>query len=433
MTDWKHTTTLIPEGVQTLSKRQCAHVEGCYPKYIVKGSGSKIYDEAGKSYIDYPCSLGATILGHAYPAVVEAITEQAKTGTLFSLSHPKETELATLLRDTIPSMEMMRFVKTGSESCQAAVRIARAYTGRWPVLTCGYHGWHEFYNCTTPKNAGSVKQDVTPVKWGDIKKLEELLIEKKPAAFITEPYIYEDEKRVEKWLKEVRKLCTANKVILIFDENVTGFRTKKLSAQAYWKVTPDLTCIGKAMANGVPMACVGGKREIMDVLKKDCFVSSTFGGDLLGISAAIATIKALRNKAAIEHIWVMGSKLKTAFNQAAQAAMRHDVKCIGLPPRTHFIFPTAAHKSLFWQICLERGIFFGHAQFVSYSHNLTDIDNTVSAMRHAMRICGKHWDRPEEALKGVPAKETLRLVAVPAPEKPKTKPSKPKKQKVGKD
>lgn len=418
--DWKKTLKLIPEGVCTLSKRECCHVSGIYPKYIIKGEGSKIFDEEGKNYIDYPCSLGAVILGHAYPDVVDAVSKQIKTGTIFSLSHPLETELAELIRDIIPSIETMRFVKTGSEACQAAVKIARAYTGREPLLTCGYHGWHEWYNCATPKNAGSIKQDVTPIEWGDTKKLEQLLIKKKPAAFITEPYIYEDEKKVEKWLKECRKLCSANKVLLIFDENVTGFRTKKLSAQAYWKVTPDLTCLGKAMANGIPMACVGGKREIMDVLKKGCFVSSTFGGDLIGISAAIATIKKLKHSALINTIWIMGDKLKTAFNQAAQSIMQHEVKCIGLAPRTHFLFPTAAHKSLFWTYCLQKGIFFGHAQFISASHSLIDIDNTASVMRYAMKILNKNWDKPEEVLKemgGIPAEETLRLVSVPAPEK----------------
>lgn len=416
MSTWKQTTTLIPEGVQTLSKRVCCHVADVYPEWIEYGKGSKIFDAIGRKYIDYPCSLGATILGHAYPAVVEAVTEQLKKGTLFSLSHPMETELAELMHDVFPSMEVMRFVKTGSESCQAAVRVARAYTGREPILCCGYHGWHSWYNCTTPKNAGSIKQDVTPVEWGDVRKLEELLIEKKPAAFILEPYVYEDEGRVEKWLKEVRKLCTVHKTVMILDENVTGFRTRKLSAQNHWKIKPDLSCFGKAMANGVPMACFGGNRDIMKVLESNCFVSSTFGGDLLGISAAIATIKVLRNKAAINHIWVMGSKMKTAFNQAAQAIMKgEDIKCIGLPPRTCFIFPTTAHKGLFWQECLKQGIFFGYAQFVGYSHDLTDIDKTISVMRQAMKMVNKHYDNPEGAMQGQVPQETMRMITVPPP------------------
>lgn len=416
--NWQDTCKVIPEGVQTLSKRPCVHVDGVYPKWIVRGNGCHVWDIKGNKYIDYPCSLGANVLGHANPEVVKAIKVQVDNGTLFSLGHPMETELAELLASVIPVMESVRFVKTGSESCSAAVRVARAYTGRDPILCCGYHGWHEWYNCTTPKNAGSIKQDVTPVKWGDLPALEKLLIEKKPAAFITEPYVYAKEEAVSKWLKEARRLCTAHDVLLIFDENVTGFRTRKLTASNYWRVEPDLICLGKAMANGVPMAAFGGKREIMDVLKGDCFVSSTFGGDLLGISAAIATITQLKQVAAIEHIWMAGGKIKAAFNMAATSDSLEGVKCIGLPPRTHFIFPTAVHKGLFWQECLKQNIFFGHAQFVSYRHRQLEIDQTCSAMRHALRIVRKNWENPEARLEGKPPEETLRVVTVPAEVKP---------------
>ena len=418
MSNWQQTIKLIPEGVQTLSKRPCVHVDGVYPKWIVKGKGCHVFDEAGKEYIDWPCSLGAVILGHAFDPVVKAVKDQLDEGILFSLSNPKETELAELLHDVFPSLEMMRFVKTGSESCSAAVKIARAYMGRWPILCSGYHGWHSWYNCTTPKNAGSPIEDVTPFKWGDTRKLEELLIDKKPAGVILEPFIYETEKEIETFLKEVRRLTDVHKVILIFDENVTGFRTKKLSAQAYWKVIPDLTCLGKAMGNGVPIACVGGKRDIMDVLTKDCFVSSTFGGDLIGISAAIATISYLKNHPVTEHIWTIGSQIKTAFNLATQACMMESVKCIGLPPRTHFIFPSAEHKGLFWQECLKLGVFFGHAQFVSYAHKQPELDTTTMAIRQALKMVHKHFENPSEALQGKPPVETLRLVTVPAPLQP---------------
>ena len=170
--NWEEMCKLIPDGVNTLSKRPCCYVEGVYPNVLVRGEGAYVYDEQGNKYIDYPCSLGAIILGHAFPDVVMALREQITEATLLSLEHPKVRELLLLLRDVIPSMEESRFVKTGSESCSAAVKVARAYTGREPIICCGYHGWHDWYNCTTPKNAGSVKQDVTPFKWGDTKKLE---------------------------------------------------------------------------------------------------------------------------------------------------------------------------------------------------------------------------------------------------------------------
>lgn len=412
--NFKYTESLIPEGVQTLSKRPCVHTES-HPTYIVRGKGAKVWDEKGREFIDYPCGLGTNILGYGYPDVVKAVKDQIEEGTLFSLSHPKETQLAELLRDTIPSMEMMRFVKTGSESCNAAARIARAYTGRWPLIVCGYHGWSDFYNYTTPKCAGVVKQDVTSVKWGDTKTLEKLFATKAPAAFMLEPYVYQsDDKLITSYLQMVRRLCTQYSVILIFDENVTGFRLKKLSAQEYYRVKPDITCLGKAMANGMPMSVVGGKKEIMDVLTKDCFVSSTFGGDLLGISAAIATMTVLREKPAWHHLDSMGNKIKTAFNQAAHSTGHQDTtKCIGQPHRTHFIFPTNYHKGAFWQMCVERGILFGHAQFVSFSHTVPEIDKTIEVMRESMYILNKHWDEPQNILKGPPPIETLRMVQTP--------------------
>ncbi len=424
---WSDMIKVLPEGVNTLSKRPSVHVEGVYPKFIIKGDGCNVWDENGKKYIDFPCSLGAVVLGHNNEPINKAIRDVITKGTLFSLEHPKVGELAELISGLIPSMETMRFLKTGSESCSAAVRIARAFTGRDPIICCGYHGWHEWINCTTPKNAGSVQQDVTSVEWGDLKNLERLLEVKKPAAFITEPYIYATEPEIEKWLKESRRLCTVHGTLLIFDENVTGFRTKKLTAQNYWNVKPDLTCLGKAMANGIPMACVGGRRDVMKVLEDDCFVSSTFGGDLIGIVAAIAAITQLKQSATIAHIWQMGAKLKTSFNNVAKSFILEGVRCIGLPPRTHFLFPTSAHKSLFWAECLKKGVFFGHAQFASFAHNQFDVDTACAAMSHALKIVMKNWKDPEAVLGGKPAAETLRTITVPAEKVPVVEKVEPKK------
>lgn len=408
--NWQETCRVIPEGVQTLSKRPCCHVEGSYPNYLVKGEGCYVWGDNGKRYIDFPCSLGANILGHVNQKVTEAVRDRIFKGTLFSLSSPEETRLINLISVLIPSMEMVRFLKTGSEACSAAVKIARAYTGREYIVCAGYHGWLEWYNHTTPKNAGSVKQDVTRVEWGDIQALHKAF-ERKPAGLIIEPYIYADENTVSKWLKECRRLCSTNGSVLIFDENVTGMRTKKLVAQNYWKVYPDLTCLGKAMANGFPMACVGGKREIMQVLERDCFVSSTFGGDLVGITAATETLNILKQSATIEHIWQMGAKLKTSFNQAASSLMMHEVKCIGLPPRTHFVFPTSNHLGLFWERCIENNVLFGHAQFTCFAHKQYEIDLACSAARDALRWVKKNWDDPLKSLKGQPPIETLRGLA----------------------
>jgi len=373
-----------------------------YPKYIDRANGAYVYC-GDKSYIDYTLGLGAVILGHADPDVVLAVNQQLGNGTIFGLPHPKETELAELVCDIIPSAEMCRFLKTGSEATSAAVKIARAYTGKKKIVACGYHGWHDWYSSTC-KPAGCIDRHVVQVKYNDLEAFQKK-VNQHTAAVIMEPYIYEQPK--EGFLKGVRKLCDENKALLIFDEVVTGFRTEKFSAQALYKIMPDLTCLGKSMANGIPISCVCGKKELMNVLTKDCFVSSTFGGDLVGIVAAIETIKKVRSRG-YRPIEVMGFKLKEAFNRYSQNRDLFNCKCIGLPQRTKFEFPSEAHRALFWQECLKMGVLFGYAQFMSYAHTMPVLDKTVDAIEHATRILRKFQDKPEEKLEGTPPSPALR-------------------------
>jgi len=223
-----------------------------------------------------------------------------------------------------------------------------------------------------------------------------------------EPYVLEEPK--VGFLQDVRRLCDEHGALLIFDEVVTAFRTKKWTAQAYYKVMPDLTTIGKAMANGMPIGCVCGRRKVMEVLQGDCFVSSTFGGELASISAALATINYMERHNVIDHIWRMGDRFKSNFKVIIDhLGLSDKVKIIGLPPRTYFIFPTIEHKALFWQECLERGVLFGYAQFISYAHTLEVIDTTTRAMREAMKLVRKYWDNPKDALRGSVPEETFRL------------------------
>lgn len=398
--NWNRTLELIPDGVQTLSKMPQRHVDGVYPKYVDSAEGAYLNCGKGK-FIDYPMGLGTVILGHAHPEVNRAVKEQIERGTIYSLPNYQETQLAEMICDIIPSAEMCRFLKTGSEATSASIKIARAYTKRKRVIACGYHGWHDWYSSTC-KPEGCVDKQVYQVKYNDLETFQKK-INKNVAAVIMEPYIFEPPK--EGFLKAIRKLCTDTGTVLIFDEVVTGFRTKKMSAQKLFDVTPDLTCLGKAMGNGFPISCVCGKRELMDVLKT-CFVSSTFGGDLVGIAAAIKTIEIVSHKET-HHLEIMGSKLKTSFNRLAENAGLFECKCIGYPQRTKFEFPSDAHRSLFWQECLRNGVFFGYAQFMSHAHKTPELDKTVMAMRHALKMVKRHKD-PLEYLDGKVATPALR-------------------------
>lgn len=414
MSNWLQTCEIIPDGVQTLSKMPEKHVSGIYPKYITKGDGAYVWGDNDKKYIDFPCGLGAILLGYNNPIVNRAIIDQLNKGVLFSLPNYLETELAEKIVDIVPSAEMVRFLKTGSEATSAAVRIARAYTGKEGIICCGYHGWHDWYSFTTSKKKGVPEQPVVQCKYNDIDAMIEAFDYQNKdtvgiAAVIMEPYILEEPK--QEYLRKVRKLCNRHNTILIFDEVVTGFRTLGWTAQKYFDVMPDLTCLGKAMANGLPISCVCGKKELMKELQGDCFVSSTFGGELLSIAAALATIKIIEEQDVIKQIWNMGSRLKESFKQLVSVMNLTDgVSILGYPPRTFFKFETEALKSLFWQECLKKGVLFGYAQFISWSHGLGEIDHTVMAMRHALGMVRKYWEHPMDALEGAVAQETFRLV-----------------------
>lgn len=408
MDKWQRTKKVIPLGVQTLSKQPNRYVEGVYPVYIEKASGCYVFDNKGKMYIDYPCALGAIILGYGNSYVDLRTGFQTASGILYSLPSHKETELAEKLVELIPCAEMVRFLKTGSEAVSASIKIARSYTRREHIASFGYHGWHDWCQVASKQDKGiprCYKRLMHQFKYNDLDSLERILRKYPVAAVIMEPYVYDPPK--QGYLKAVKRLTHKYGALLIFDEIITGFRTPGWSAQAYFNVIPDLATFSKGMANGYPMACVVGKRRYMKELEKDCFVSSTFGGDLVGITAALATIEYIERNKVIEHIWRMGTQFMNYFNYYT-GVLSPVVSCIGYPCRTYFKFPTVEHKSLFWQECLKRSVLFGHAQFISYSHKEETIDKTIDVMVEALQIVVKHWKNPKSALEGKPAREGKR-------------------------
>ena len=271
---------LIPSCTQTFSKGPTQFVQGAAPVFIARGQGSHVWDVDGNEYIDYPMALGPVILGHNYPAVTKAVSKQLQEGTIFSLPHPLEIEVAEILVEIIPSAEMVRFGKNGSDATSGAVRLARAYTGRDLIACCGYHGWHDWYIGATSRNRGvpeAVRRLTIPFEYNNIEDLRRIF-EDHPgnvAAVIMEPVGITEPKN--EFLPQVRELTQREGALLIFDEVVTGFRIALGGAQEYFGVAPDLTCLGKAMANGYPLSAVVGRREIMELFD-EIFFSFTFGG-----------------------------------------------------------------------------------------------------------------------------------------------------------
>lgn len=395
---WERAERLIPAGTQTLSKGPDQFVRGITPKYLKKGLGSHVWDVDGNEYIDYPLALGPILLGYDYAPVTEAVIKQIKEGTTFTLMHPLEVEVAELLTSVIPCAEMVRYGKNGADVTSAAVKVARAYTGKDHIAFCGYHGCQDWYAVTTPRNKGIPKAFGTLMHSFDYNRIESLekVFSEFPgqiACVIMEvpgidPAI--DPATGKNFLQLVKELAHRNGALFIMDEIVTGFRYSVGGAQKYYKVTPDLACFGKGMANGFAISALVGKREFMKELN-EVFFSMTYSGDTIGLAATKATIKELLNKPVIPHIWEMGEKLHKGINEYAE---RIGVKfrITGRPPRGVISHKNMKGeddftvKSLFLQETVKRGVLFGGPVFISYSHSSRDIEHTIEASIEALKV-----------------------------------------------
>lgn len=404
---------LITSGTQTYSKQPCRYVEGVYPARIEQGNGAYVYAQ-GKWYVDYTCALGANLLGYAHPHVNHAAKRQIDRGILFGMPHALEWTLAERLNKLFPVLESMRFLKSGSEAVSAAIKIARAATNRTIVLSSGYHGWHDWSTPITERNGGTpveLCETIFSVPYGNYQRLKAAFDAwgKDVACVVIDPFVFEQPE-----LNYFKKLvCLAHKhgALVIFDEIVTGMRWQNLSVHQTYGVKPDLLCLGKSIANGFPLSVVGGKRKLMEVLDKDCFVSSTFGGELASIAACIATLDVVQMESVPMQILSSGSQLQDSYNEMAHA-LNLDTRCIGNPARLKFEFPTNVHKSLFWQECCLRGVLFGGATHTSLAHTTQIVDNTCDVIKHAFIKLKEYWDKPEEALLGKPSVEVSTIAKV---------------------
>ena len=307
---------------QTLAKGPGQYINGVAPKYLKKGKGSHVWDVDGNEYLDYNMAIGPLSLGYGYPRVDEAIIEQLKDGITFSMMHELEVILAELVHKIIPNAESIRISKTGADVTSAAVRVARAYTGRSKVLCCGYHGWHDWYISVTSRDSGipaAVKDLSATFGYNDIKSVKDALDED-TACVILEPFVFEAP--ADGFLQELKDLCAANGTLLIFDEMWTGFRIAVGGAQEYFGVTPDLACYSKAFANGMPISLLTGRREVMSLFQEEVFFFTTFGGEALSLAAAVATIQEMIEKNVPAYLAAKGKKLKDGYN-ATGCGVRH--------------------------------------------------------------------------------------------------------------
>lgn len=409
---------VVPGASQTLSKGPQMFVEGAYPVFLERGSGCRVWDVDGHEYVDWILGLASITLGYAYPAVVEAVAAQARQGSIFSLPHPLEVEVAERLVRLIPCAGMARFLKTGSEANAAAVRVARAATGRDVIVTCGYLGWHDWYAVTTPRAKGipkSASELIAPFAYNDLGSLEAALEQHRGrvAAVMMEPVLLEPP--APGFLEGVKAAAHRHGALLVFDEIVSGFRWALGGAQEYFGVVPDLATFGKGMANGLPLAAVVGRAELMREFE-DVFVSSTFGGDTLALAAARATLEECARQPVVEHLWTIGRRFQEGFRRAA-AREGVPAECLGYPVHPKIVFAGEGEEtrrllmSLFLQETAQRGVLFHFAGFnVSFSHGEADVAQTLGACAEALGVVARALGdgRIAERLEGKPYSEAFR-------------------------
>ncbi|MET3125311.1 glutamate-1-semialdehyde aminotransferase [Arcicella rosea] len=377
---------------QTLAKGPGQFTKGVAPKYLQKGKGSHVWDVDGNEYIDFNAAIGPLSLGYTYPAVDEAIKKQLEDGITFSLMHPLEVELSELIQEVIPNAEAVKISKTGADVCSAAIRVARAFTGREKIFCCGYHGWHDWYIGITSRNAGipeAIQNMTYTFEYNNIQAIKEALDED-VAAIILEPFIFEAPQN--NFLQELAQVCRENGTLLIFDEMWTGFRIALGGAQEYFKVTPDLAVYSKACANGMPIALLTGRADVMELFNSEVFSYTTFGGEALSLAASIATIKEIRDKNVPAYLDEKGGIIKDGYNEIAKEfGLENMTKCIGYNCRSMVTFaPEAGNglevKALMQQEMIKRGVLWAGFHNMCFSHSDEDIQYTLSAYREVMPI-----------------------------------------------
>ena len=402
---WENALRLMPRGTQTMSKCPDQFVDGVYPKFVKSGKGAYLYGLDGKKYLDYMCALGPIILGYNHSSTNKAIKKQLKNGIIFSWPTLLEQELAQLITEVVPCAEQVRFCKNGTDADLASVRIARSYTGKEKILkpSGGYHGWGDWHAITMrPYGVPSCLKDlIDEFEFNNLESLEKLLQKDDVAAVILEPQALTTP--APGFLQGVRDLCDKYKALLIFDEVVTGFRWALGGAQEHFGVTPDLCCMGKAVANGMPLGIIAGKEKYMNELNH-VFFSMTFGGEALSLAVAIATLKELKTKD-YNHIWELGNMLDKGIKETAKK-YNLDIIFAGDAPRHNLSFNSESYKdadgmkAVFYQEMVKQGILFPNVIYIQFSHTKNDIEKTIKAADKAFKFVSENIDNIDNVLEG---------------------------------
>ncbi len=387
--DWRtRAAAVIPGGTSTGSKQPRllygdANAEG--PAHYLRASGCHLVTVAEETLIDCTMALGAVSLGYADEGVTRAVVSAAASGHVAGLAHHLEVEVAERLCELIPCAEQVRFLKSGAEATAAAVRIARAATGRSHVIVSGYMGWHDWSN-TGPGIPAGATRDVTRVPFDDIAALEQAVHSAggNLAAVIIEPVV--DREPARDWLLAARSACDASGAVLIFDEMKTGFRLKVGGYQEMVDVTPDVATFGKALANGYPLAAVVGRATVMTAAG-DAWISSTLAGEAIALAAAATVIERYTGEVNVcARLAEIGAAMRAAVEAAITASGVSGVRVEGLDAMWQIRFDDPGVETAFLTRAVRHGALFkrGAYNYASLAHGeedvLTELERVASGV-----------------------------------------------------
>lgn len=401
-----------------------------HPLFFKNGKGSLIYDVDGNEYLDFTLSQGPMLLGHSHPEVIRRVSEELQNGQLYAGQHMLELELAETIKRLIPCADLIRFSNSGSESVQAALRLARGFTGRkkYVKFEGQYHGWFDnvlisqhpskeaagdiadpVKTLETQGQLSSVLDEIIVLPWNDLAAVERAFEQHADdiAAILTEPVMCNNGciEPLPGYLEGLREICDRYGSVLVFDEIITGFRLGLGGAQAHYGVEPDLATFGKAMASGFPISFLAGKRHVMDLMADGTVMhAGTYNSNNPSVAASVATIDVLESGGPelYERLRSLGLRLQEGLRSTAEAA-GHEVLLSGPGQMTHFGFTScekltnyrdtfendAAKYGTFTREMLDRGIrLIGRGiWYISTAHTEADIDKaieTAAAVLQAM-------------------------------------------------